>query len=261
MGKMDEQTRFRTALAALSASAERKGRKLTPEDMETFFQDMNLGQEQQKLVYAYLASKRIQVEGIKMPAVQAEKQPYTREEQEFLNQYKKDMKTMKKQPEELLPKLLEGAADGETHAKQALTEHYMAKVLPIAEEYAHQGLLIQDLVQEGNLGLMIGIDTLGLMEEGLTWEAHLEQEIRRAIRAALDEQEGVRSTGEQVTEKLNKLADSITELTEELGRQVTPDELSVYLDLPLEELEDLLRIAGETIELADGADKNLYEDQ
>lgn len=248
---MDEQTRFRTALAALSASAEQKERKLTQEDMAEFFQDMNLSQEQYPLVYAYLASKRIQVEGIEMPAVQREEQPYTEEERSFLNQYRKDMKAVKRQPEELIEALFLKAADGEDSAKQILTEHYMDRVLPIAEEYAHQGLLIQDLVQEGNLGLMIGIDTLGLMEGGLTWEKHLEKEIHRAIRTALDEQEGSRSTGEQVTEKLNKLADSITELTEELGRQVTPDELSIYLDMPLEELEDLLRIAGETIELAE----------
>lgn len=54
-----------------------------------------------------------------------------------------------------------------------------------------------------------------------------------------------------MTRKLNRLADSITELTEDLGRQITPDELSVYLEMPLEEIEDLLRIAGDTIEMAD----------
>ena len=47
------------------------------------------------------------------------------------------------------------------------------------------------------------------------------------------------------------MADAISELTEDLGRQVSPDELSLYLDMSLEEIEDLLRIAGETIEVAD----------
>lgn len=54
---------------------------------------------------------------------------------------------------------------------------------------------------------------------------------------------------EEVTGKLNKLADSITELTEDLGREVSPEELSVFLDMPLDEIEDLLRIAGDTIEV------------
>ena len=51
-------------------------------------------------------------------------------------------------------------------------------VLEIAEDYAHRGMMIQDLIQEGNIGLLIGLDTLGLMEEGLTSEEHLEKEIR-----------------------------------------------------------------------------------
>lgn len=242
---MDEQAKFRTALAALSASAQQKGRKLTREEVQEFFRDMGLKPDQYPLVYTYLASKRIQVEGVELPEVTGEEAPYTEEEQEFLRQYRRDIRYVKRQRQEDLPKLFQQAADGEVSAKRLLTEHYMGMVLELAEEYAHQGLLLQDLVQEGNLGLMVGIDTLGLTEEGLAWEAHLTEEIHRAIRRALDEHEGARSTGEQVAEKLNKLADSIAELTEDLGRDVTPDELSVYLDMPVEEIEDLLRIAGE----------------
>ena len=124
-------------------------------------------------------------------------------------------------------------------------------MLELAEDFAHGSLPLQDLVQEGSLGLMIGIDTLGLLEEGLTEEEHLVREIRRALQDALQEQNTAHDTGEQITEKLNKLADSVTELTEDLGREVTPDELSLYLDMPLREIEDLLRIAGETIETAE----------
>ena len=248
---MDQQTRFRTALAALSASAERKNRKLTREDVAEFLHDMALSQEQYQLVYAYLASKKIQVEGVEMPKMNTEEIPYTEEEQQFLNQYKKDMLYIKKQSDEHLPILFGQAADGDDAAKKTLIEHYMDRVLEIAKEYAHQGLLIQDLAQEGNLGLMIGVDTLGLKEAQMSCEAYLENEVHRAIRMALDEQEGSQSTEEQVTEKLNKLADSITELTEDMGRQITPDELSMYLDMPLEEIEDLLRIAGENIEMAE----------
>lgn len=250
---MDEQTRFRTALAALSASAEQRDRKLTQADVQEFFRDMGLGQEQYELVYAYLASRRIRVEGVEMPREAAEEVPYTEEEQEFLKQYRKDMKYIQKQPRDRMQELFRQASDGEAQAKRLLTEHYMERVLELAKEYAHQGLPIQDLVQEGNLGLMIGIDTLGLVEEGLSWEEHLDREIHRAVRAAMDEQDGAKSTGEQVVEKLNRLADSITELTEDLGREVTPEELSIYLDMPMEEIEDLLRIAGENMEVDDRA--------
>ena len=140
--------------------------------------------------------------------------------------------------------------DGEQNARELLAEHYMEKVLAVAEEYAHQGILIQDLVQEGSLGLLMGLSSFEQLTE-LGPEKHLEREIRKSIRQAMEEQNGESSVGEEVTRKLNRLADSITELTEDLGRQITPDELSIYLEMPLEEIEDLLRIAGDTIEMAD----------
>lgn len=249
---MDEQSRFRTALSALLASAENRDRKLSKEEMETFFRDMDLDEGQRPLVYAYLSSKRIQAEGAGPRFVPAEEEPCTAEEQEFLKQYQKDMLLVSRQPAEHLPELVSRASDGEGRARRLLTEHCMDMVLPIAREYVRQGLPLQDLVQEGNLGLMTGVDTLGLKDEELSWEMYLKSEIRRAIREALDLQAGSDSAGEQIAEQLNRLADSITELTEEMGRQVTPEELSLYLDMPIEELEDLLRIAGEQIETADG---------
>jgi putative protease len=163
---MDQQTRFRTALAALSASAEMKNRKLTKEDVAGFLQDMELNEEQYQLVYAYLASKKIEVEGVQMPTLPSEEIPYSEEEQIFLNQYQKELKYIKKQPEEKLAALYEQAADGVDSAKKALTEHYMDRVLEIAKGYAHQGLMIQDLVQEGNLGLMIPARECGMRIRG-----------------------------------------------------------------------------------------------
>ena len=228
---MDEQARFRTALAALGAGAEKRGRKLTREEVQAFFQEMGLNEEQRALVGAYLASRGIRAEGMELPEVPRQEPVWTEEEQIFLKQYQKDMRTVARQPEEALPALADLAADGDGPAKRCLTEHCM--------------------VQEGSLGLMIGVDTLGLREEETSWEDHVEQEIRRAIQGALDEQAGSEDTGCRIAEKLNRLADSITQLTEDLGRQVTPEELSLYLDIPLEELDDLLRIAGENIEMAE----------
>ncbi len=249
---MDEQSRFRTALSALLASAENQNRKLTKEEIQTFFRDMDLNEEQRPLVYAYLASKKIQAEGAEPLQTEAKEESYTAEEQEFLKQYQKDMRLAVKQPGEHLEELVSRASEGHEKSKRLLTEHCMDLVLPAAKAYIRQGLPLQDLVQEGNLGLMIGVDTLGLKDEEISWKEYLESEICRAIRGALDMQAGSDHTGEQIAEKLNRLADSITELTEEMGRQVTPEELSLFLNMPIEELEDLLRIAGEQIEMADG---------
>ena len=147
---MDQQTKFKTALAALAASAETKDRKLTKADVKEFLEDMDLGEEQMKLVYAYLASKHIHVEGAELPKV--EDTPYSQEEQEFLKQYEKDRKAFRQCAEEEKAGLFAKAADGDVQAKHRLAEHYMNWVLEIAEDYAHRGMMIQDLIQEGNIG-------------------------------------------------------------------------------------------------------------
>lgn len=257
---MDEQTRFRTALAALCAAGEQKDQRLTREEVQEFFRDMDLKEEQYEMVYTYLASRRIRVEGVELPIPQAKKQSYTEEEEAFLRQYRKDLRTVGKQPKERLSELVSRAADGDQKAKRLLIEHCMDRVLPIAESYAHRGLLLQDLVQEGSIGLMTGIDLLGLKEEETDWEEWLEHEIHRAVRAALDEQTGSEDMNGQIVEKLNRLADSIQELTEETGRQLTPEEVSLYLDMPMEELEELLRIAGESVELAESGSREPQSD-
>lgn len=244
---MDEQSKFREALAQVTVRAEENGGKLSLAETEELLKDMDFSEEQLSMVYGYLASKGYVVEGAVLP--EEEKEPYTQEEEEFLDQYKKDMRTVQRQSAEELEVLLNGAAAGEQEAVRLLSEHYMEKVLAVAEEYAHRGMLIQDLIQEGNIGLLMGLHGLMELEDGLLPEDYLEREIRKSIRAAMDEQNGETRVGEEVTGKLNKLADSITQLTEDLGREVSPEELSVFLDIPMEEIEDLLRIAGDTIEV------------
>ena len=236
---MDEQSKFKEALASVTIRAEKNGGKLSAEEAKELLKDMEFNDEQMSMIYAYLASKGYVVEGAVLPE----------EEEEFLEQYRKDMKSMRRQTEEALQELFSAALTGEQEAIRLLTEHYMEKVLAVAEEYAHRGMLIQDLIQEGNIGLLMGLHGAADAEHGELTEDYLEREIRKTIRAAMDEQSGETRVGEEVTGKLNKLADSITELTEDLGREVSPEELSVFLDMPLDEIEDLLRIAGDTIEV------------
>ena len=244
---MDEQSKFREALAAVTVRAEENGGKLSLEEAQDLLKDMNFSEEQLGMVYAYLASKGYVVEGAVLP--EQEKEPYTQEEEEFLEQYRKDMQLVARQEKDVLEGLFRAAKDGEQEAVHRLSEYYMEKVLMVAEEYAHRGMLIQDLIQEGNIGLLMGLHALSELEAEESPEEYLEREIRKSIRLAMEEQNGETRVGAEVTDKLNKLADSITELTEDLGREVSPEELSVFLDMPLEEIEDLLRIAGDTIEV------------
>ena len=89
------------------------------------------------------------------------------------------------------------------------------------------------------------METLGLRAEGQTALDYLKQEIRSAVSAALEEQQTERQAGDLLAERLNHLSDGIKKLSDDLERKVSLEELSVFMDMPVEEIEDLLKLAGE----------------
>ena len=263
--------KFTERLRELVAQGKKKKSILEIQEINDFFADMELEAEQMEKVFEYLEANNIDVLRISsdddldvdMDVIMAEEADDVDMEnidlsvpdgvsiEDPVRMYLKEIGKVPLLSADREIELAQRMEEGDEDAKKELAEANLRLVVSIAKRYVGRGMLFLDLIQEGNIGLLIGLDTLGLMEEGLTSEEHLEKEIRHAIRSALDEQEGEKSTGDEITEKLNKMADAISELTEDLGRQVSPDELSLYLDMSLEEIEDLLRIAGETIEVAD----------
>ena len=101
------------------------------------------------------------------------------------------------------------------------------------------------MIQEGNLGLVLGVDVLEDVES-----AHriIIGQIQQSMQFLLEEQAELTSRDKKMIEKVENLDKSIQTLTEELGRKVTIDELAVYMGLEVEEIEDILKLAGEDTE-------------
>lgn len=144
--------------------------------------------------------------------------------------------------EELCWEVEESADDG---VRARLTEQLLPVVLEIAQSFTGRGLPLGDLVQEGNVGLLLALETLGLRDGETTALSYLRQEIESAVVQALEEQQTEKQAGDLLAGRLNELRDGIKKLTDELERKVSIEELSVFLDMPVEEIEDLLKIAGE----------------
>ena len=147
--------------------------------------------------------------------------------------------------EALLEFCREVEGSGDNDAKARLTEQLLPRVVETAKHYAGRGLPIGDLIQEGNIGLMLALETLGLREEGVSALDYLKEEIEKAVSEALEDQQTEKSAGELIADRLNELSDGIKELSGELERQVSVEELSAFMDMPVEEIEDLLKLAGE----------------
>lgn len=256
-----ERQEFQKKLAALGAYAKEKGSRLTMQEVQCFFADMTLTEEQFGLIYNYLASCQVIVEGYvaAVPGAEAaEKQelPLTSEEEHFLENYRTELPVLESLDEAELEKLACEILEAEEEDRRALArarlmEQFLLEVLTAAREFCGRGTFYGDLVQEGNIGLLLALESLGTRPGGLNPLVYLRQEIRTAIRQAMEENETERQAGNLLAERLNDLSDSIRKLSDELERQISVEELSAYMDLPVEEIEELLKLAGEA---QDGAD-------
>lgn len=113
---MDDKLKFQEALVSLQSRAEEQGGVLTIEEMQDCLKNMNFNQEQLGMISAYLTGKGIHVEGAELP--EEEQKPYTEEEEEFLVQYRKELKSARRQPEDRLEILWQQAEQGERAAKR-----------------------------------------------------------------------------------------------------------------------------------------------
>ena len=253
-----EQAEFLGLLKQLSEYGKEKGNSLTKEEVQAFLSEFPLQEEQLPLVYDYLLSQKIKVqsyetkraeEGAEIP--KKEGAAYTREELHFLQSYQRDLRAFARMEAEALEELLCRVEQGDTLAKSQATEQFLHHVLEQAKELHGRGLPLEDLVQEGNVGLMLCLEALHLREEGVPAVRYVQGEIRRAMEEALEEDANVRRKGNEMADRVNRLSDSIQLLTQELERQVTPEELSAFLDMSVEEIEDILKLAGDGVELAE----------
>lgn len=243
-----EREEFQKKLEQLGQLAKENDNRLRTEEVRDFLKDMDLTEEQYQLVFAYLASRLVTVEGyVPARAEETEKQAeLTPEEQGFLARYQEELALLTFLEEEALLALCSEIDEtNDAGAKARLTEQLLPEVLRAAKLFAGRGLPLGDLVQEGNIGLMLAIEALAARPEETDALSYLKAEIRTAMEQALSEQETEKQAGDLIAGRLNELSDGIKKLSGELERQVSVEELSAFLDMPVEEIEDLLKLAGE----------------
>jgi len=240
---MNQEKQFTNILQSLIDEASANDNIISEERIRESYASSNLNDEQFAMIIDYLKKKHI---GIDEPV--KDEDFLEQEEIDYLNIYMEELS--------LLPTYSDGekeaytlsAMAGDETAQAKLIEAFLPDVVEIAKLYAGQGVFLEDLIGEGNVALTMGVTVLGAYENAKEAQGILAKLIMDGMEEYISECIENQKQDEKILDKVNKVADKANELSEELRRKVTVEELMSETGLSKKMILDALKFSGNAID-------------
>ncbi|MCR4895366.1 MAG: RNA polymerase sigma factor RpoD [Lachnospiraceae bacterium] len=261
------QVRFEERLHSLQALSKKKKNVLEYQEVVDYFADLKLDEDQFDKVLEFLDS--INVDVIRMedevPDEDSEEMDISEEEEvdmenidlsvpegisieDPVRMYLKEIGKVPLLSAEEEIELAKRMEDGDEDAKKRLAEANLRLVVSIAKRYVGRGMLFLDLIQEGNLGLIKAVEKFDYTK-GYKFSTYATWWIRQAITRAIADQARTIRIPVHMVETINKLIRVSRQLLQELGREPTPEEIAVEMNMPVERVREILKISQEPVSL------------
>ena len=252
---MNEQAQLKEALGALLSLASVSEGMLTMDQILDACEGIGLTVKQVEMVCAYLEMNQVKIQGF--AASEADKSLFrdgaaaadeekTGADSAYFKMYLQELEGIHPYTDEEEQDLIDAMLAGDGAAKEQLIEGNLHRVVQMSQEYLGQGVLAADLVQEGNMALILAMETY---VPGTNFRIHLLTEMENAMVEAIREQTGSMDAGHTLAADANALMDATEALAEELEREATAEELAEYLHISKERVETLVKISLDAMNL------------
>ena len=251
---------FMTMISELERIARTKGDCLKMQEIKDYFSDMELADTQLDYICQYFEGKQIYIEDRVERSADEElfeeelTTPEDPMDAEIVEMYMAEAKLAAiLEPQQELA-LLEVAATGDSGARNMLVEANLMLAIEVAREYAGKGMLMSDLIQEANMGLMKAASdynpgNLSEHPEGLEerLKEYKKQSMRKHIAEALDEYNEAGRSAAKMAARINRLNDLATAYAKEHGKEATPKELAGLMGISEDEVRELMKTSLDAI--------------
>ena len=241
--QMVSEELFRKQLLALITTAKKQGMSVTDEQVKSAFPGMELTDSKLELIYEYLKNSKIAIGDA--PDYE---ELLTDEDRNYLEDYKRELKELPKYSDREKEQIIIEAFGGDRLAKEKLMHLFLPQVVEISKLYTGQGVLVEDLIGEGNVALAMAMDMFDCIEKPDEMEGFLSKMIMDAMEQSIETELSESQQDQEIADKVNKVAKAARELAEDLRRPVSISELAKETEFSEEEIKEVLSVTGYKIE-------------
>lgn len=251
---MQNREAFLQSLMELTEIAHTNENQLTMDEIHDYFSDIELDKEKLELIYNYFETNHISIKGHvrnqelleEDVSAQADVVQPLPDEQQVIDLYLEELEGMVILTDEQKIAQIALLQEGDEAAKSALIGHCLHEVVDYVKQYKDSGVTFGDLIQEGNMGLIEGIDTFSSIVDQ-DFDQHIEDYISKNIKDAIREQALTTKTARDIATKANRLNEIATQLADDLGREASLEELTQAMQLEEDEIKDIMKISLDAI--------------